>query len=124
MSTHAIIAIPTESGFKGRFVHYDGYPQNIVPAVNRIVSQNRKAGYTFQDAKNYLLNNHWTGIYPTEQTPAQAHSHDQVWYDENSDIDHEYLYILDDNEITAYTRCGNEYVALDLSKTIKLKVAY
>jgi hypothetical protein len=124
MSTHAIIAVPTETGFKGRFVHYDGNPQNIVPAIERIVKQNRIVGLTFQDAKNYLLSNHWSGIYKTEQIPAQAGSHRNVWYTEADGVDHEFLYILDDNEVTAYIPVGDEYVALDMTKTLKCKVAY
>jgi hypothetical protein len=121
MSTHAIIAIPTETGFKGRFVHYDGHTGNMIPAINRIVEQNRKVGYTFQDAKNYLLSNHWSGIYKTEQKPAEAHSHNQVWYTEDADIDAEYLYLLDDNEVTPYIRTGEGWMAVDLTKTIKIK---
>jgi hypothetical protein len=124
MSTHAIIAIPTETGFRGRFVHYDGYPENMMPAIQRIIDQNRKVGYTFQDAKNYLLNNHWSGIYKTEQAPANANSHTQVWYTETNSIDHEFLYILDDNEVTCYMPVGNEYIALDTTKTLKCKVAF
>jgi len=124
MSTHALIGVPTATGYKARFVHYDGYTENMMPAIKRIVQLNRIAGNTFQDAKNYLLSNHWTGIYQTEQKPAEAHSHDQVWYTEDSDIDSSYLYLLDDNEITPYIRTEEGWMALDLTKTIKNKVAY
>jgi hypothetical protein len=121
MSTHALIGVPTATGYKARFVHYDGYTENMIPAINRIVQQNRIAGYTFQDAKNYLLGNHWSGIYKTEQKPAEAHSHDQVWYTEDVDIDAQYLYLLDDNEVTPYIRTGEGWIALNPSKTIKIK---
>jgi hypothetical protein len=121
MSTHALIGVPTATGYKARFVHWDGYTENMIPAINRIIQQNRIAGQTFQDVRNYLLSNHWSGIYKTEQNPAEAHSHDQVWYTEDCDIDAQYLYLLDDNEVTPYIRTGEGWIALDPSKTIKIK---
>jgi hypothetical protein len=124
MSTHALIGVPTATGYKARFVHWDGYTENMIPAINRIIQLNRIAGQTFQDVRNYLLSSHWSGFYKTEQKPAEAHSHDQVWYTEDSDIDAEYLYLLDDNEVTPYIRTGEGWIALDPSKRIKLKVAY
>ena len=122
MSTHALIGVATDTGFKAKFVHYDGYPQNMVTAINRIIDQERKVGYTFQDAKNYLLTNHWDGIYPTKQTPADADSHNVVWYDENSDIDHSYLYILDDNEVRCYIPTNDKsWMRLMPEDVIKVK---
>jgi hypothetical protein len=124
MSTHALIGVPTATGYKARFVHYDGYTENMMPAIKRCIQNHKVAGNTFSDAVFYMLGNHWSSFSISEHKYAQAHSHDQVWYTEDADIDAEYLYLLDDNEITPYIRTGEGWIALDVSKTIKHKVAY
>jgi hypothetical protein len=124
MSTHALIGVPTATGYKARFVHYDGYTEAMMPAINRSLQHHKTAGFTFQDAVNYMLGNHWSSFNLAQHKEAEFHSHNQVWYTENDDIDAEYLYILDDNEVTPYIRSGEGWIALDPSKTIKTKVAY
>ena len=121
MSTHALIGVPTATGYKARFVHYDGYTEAMMPAINRELQQNKIAGLTFSDAVNYMLGNHWSSFNIAQHKASEAHSHDQVWYTEDADIDAEYLYLLDDNEVTPYIRTGEGWMAIDLAKTIKIK---
>ena len=121
MSTHALIGVPTATGYKARFVHYDGYTEAMMPAINRELQQNKIAGLTFSDAVNYMLGNHWSSFNIAQHKASEAHSHDQVWYTEDADIDAEYLYLLDDNEVTPYIRTGEGWMAIDLTKTIKIK---
>lgn len=118
MGTHAIIAVPTSTGFKGRFVHYDGFVETMMPAIKRCIRDHKVAGNTFSDAVFYMLGNHWTSFNISEHTPSEAHSHDQVWYTEQDDIDAQYVYILDNNEVTAYANLHGMWIALDLAKTI------
>lgn len=124
MSTHALIGVKTPTGYKARFVHWDGYTESMMPAIKRCIQNHKVAGNTFQDAVFYMVGNHWSSFSVSEHKYAEAHSHNQVWYTEDSDIDAEYLYLLDDNEVTPYIRTGEGWMALDPSKTIKAKVAY
>ena len=121
MSTHALIGVKTPTGYKARFVHYDGYTEAMLPAIKRCIQNHKVAGNTFTDAKNYMLGNHWSSFNLTEHTQSQAHSHDQVWYTETDGIDAQYLYILDDSEVTPYILVGETWVAIDPSNTIKTK---
>ena len=124
MSTHALIGVPTATGYKARFVHYDGYTSAMLPAIERCIKNHKIAGDTFTDAVTYMLGNHWTAFNLTEHTDADFGSHNQVWYTENDEIDSQYLYLLDDNEVTPYIRSSEGWMALDPTKTIKTKVAY
>jgi hypothetical protein len=124
MSTHALIGVKTADGYKARFVHYDGYTSAMLPAIERCIKNHKVAGNTFSDAVFYMLGNHWTTFSLASHEITKSDSHDQVWYTENDEIDAEYLYILDDNEVTPYIRSGEGWMALDPSKTIKTKVAY
>ena len=121
MSTHALIGVPTATGYKARFVHYDGYTENMMPAIKRCLQHHKTAGATFTEARNYMLGNHWSSFSIANHKASEAHSHDQVWYTEDADIDAEYLYLLDDNEVTPYIRTGEGWMAVDLAKTIKIK---
>jgi hypothetical protein len=124
MSTHALIGVPTATGYKARFVHWDGYTSEMMPAIKRCIQQHKVAGDTFSDAVFYMLGNHWSSFSTSGHKYAEAHSHNQVWYTEDSDIDANYLYLLDDGEVTPYIRSEEGWIALDISKTIKNKVAY
>jgi hypothetical protein len=39
MGTRSVIAIETETGFKGRYVHWDGYPEHMVPEYFRLLKE-------------------------------------------------------------------------------------
>jgi hypothetical protein len=45
MSTRSVIAIPDESGWKGRYVHWDGYPRARGPMIEEYVAAHGYAGY-------------------------------------------------------------------------------
>lgn len=45
MSTRSVIAIATPSGWKGRYVHWDGYPSYRGPAIEDYVAEHGYAGY-------------------------------------------------------------------------------
>ncbi len=39
MSTHAIVGTKTATGFRGRYVHFDGYPDAMIPALISILQR-------------------------------------------------------------------------------------
>lgn len=40
MSTRSVVAIPTANGgWKGRYVHFDGYPEHMLPALTDLISR-------------------------------------------------------------------------------------
>jgi hypothetical protein len=122
MSTHALIGVKTPTGYKARFVHYDGYTEAMLPAIKRCIQNHKVAGNTFTDARNYMLGNHWSSFNISEHRASEAHSHSEVWYTESIDIDAQYLYILDDNEVTCYINLHDKWIAIDPSNTIQTKV--
>lgn len=122
MSTHALIGVKTPTGYKARFVHYDGYTEAMLPAIKRCIQNHWVAGNTYIDARNYMLSNHWSSFNISEHSVAQSHTHNQVWYTENDGIDAQYLYILDEKEVTAYINLHGKWIAIDPTKTIETKV--
>ncbi len=120
MSTHALIGVPTATGYKARYVHSDGYTGAMMPAIKKCIQQHKVAGDTFADAVFYMLGNHWSSFHTSGHKYAIG-NHDVIWYTEDADIDAEYLYLLDDNEVTPYIRTGEGWMAVDLTKTIKIK---
>ena len=113
MSTHALIGKRTTSGFKARFVHYDGYPSAMVPALERVMKQDNPIAYA--------LGNHWSSFSPHRQEPAESYSHDVIWYDQNSDIDHRYLYLLDEKskKIECFINLDSKWVEINPANEIK-----
>ena len=120
MSTHALIGVPTATGYKARYVHSDGYTKNMMPAIKRCIQNHKVAGDTFSDAVFYMLGNHWSSFSISGHVYTKG-NHDVVFYTEDADIDAEYLYLLDDNEVTPYIRTGEGWMAINLAKTIKMK---
>ena len=113
MSTHALIGIPTDTGFKAKFVHYDGYPEYMMPVIKDVIARSA----TFADAVAKLTANHWTDI-----VNVPSSSHDQEWYTDGY-IDHSYLYILDDNEVRCYIPTeGGSWIRLVPEDSIEVKV--
>ncbi len=37
MSTHSAVGVKTATGFKGRYVHFDGYPAAMIPVLKTII---------------------------------------------------------------------------------------
>lgn len=109
MSTHALIGVATDTGFKAKFVHYDGYPEFMMPAIKDVI----KHSDSFSHAVEKLTANHWTDLV---NVPSSAH--DIEWYTDNS-IDHSYLYILDDGEVRCYLAGDDTWTRLMPEDVIK-----
>lgn len=95
MSTHALIGVRTSTGYKAKFIHWDGYTSNIIPIVKNVISRSE----TFHQATEQLLANHWSSL-----NKEVGVNHEVTWYTETNDIDAEYLYILDDFEVQTFVR--------------------
>jgi hypothetical protein len=124
MSTHALVGVKTEEGgFRARFVHYDGYPEAMVPALNRVIKNYKMAGSQDTNPVAYILGNHWSSFSTSSHEPAQSYSHDQTWYTEKNEIDHEYLYLIDPTtlKVTAYLTTYEGWMEINPSNTIKAK---
>ena len=126
MSTHAIMAVRTEDGYKGRYVHFDGYTEAMLPAMNRAI-KNCEMGGT--DPIAYMLGNHWSAFNITNHEVSDSDTHDQVWYTEADSIDADYLYIIDktpkkvqQHTVTPFIKLGKNWIAIDPSNTIATKV--
>jgi len=106
MSTHALVGIRTlDGGFKAKFVHWDGYPEEMIPAIERAL--------VLQDLQ-YILANHWSSFNIKDHDPSD--NHDQDWYTQEDYIDSEYLYIIetdkDEYYITTYVPKHQGWVAI------------
>ena len=126
MSTHAIMAVRTETGYKGRYVHFDGYTEAMLPAMRRSIQQCRM-GKT--DPIAYMLGNHWSAFNITKHEVSDSDTHDQVWYTEADSIDADYLYIIELSDfpnvgylVQPYIKLGKNWIAIDPSNTIATKV--
>ena len=113
MSTHALIGKRVGSGFKARFVHFDGYPSAMMPALQRVMRDENPIAYA--------LGNHWRSFNPHSQEPAESFSHDVIWYDHNSNIDHSYLYLLDEEtkKIECFINLDSKWVEINPTNEIK-----
>jgi hypothetical protein len=126
MSTHAIMAVRTAEGYKGRYVHFDGYTEAMLPAMNRAIKQCVMGG---TDPIAYMLGNHWSAFNLSEHKQAESHTHDQTWYTQDDSIGEQYLYIIDETPkkvqqytVTPYIKLGDNWIAIDPSNTIKTKI--
>lgn len=61
MSTRSVVAYRTESGWRGRYIHFDGYPEYMNPALSAIVARDG-----FDKAKAILCDEHrsWSQVDP------------------------------------------------------------
>lgn len=126
MSTHALVGVRTSvDGFKAKYVHFDGYPSAMLPALNRVIKNYVAAGKQDQDPVAYICGNHWRSFNTSEHVPAESHSHNQSWYSESDEIDHAYLYLIDRDtlKVTAYVAMGNGWMEVNPDNSIKAKVS-
>ncbi len=54
MSTHGIVGIKTATGFVGRYVHFDGYPRNMMRELEMILNK-----HGFEHAADVLTGTSW-----------------------------------------------------------------
>lgn len=74
MGTRSVIAIPdAEAGWKGRYVHWDGYPSAVGEALRQIINRD-----TYSIAVENLVHRHygWSGLNPQESGPLPDYMSD------------------------------------------------
>jgi hypothetical protein len=124
MSTHALVGVRTaDGGFRARYVHSDGYPSSMLPALQRVIHNYKAAGSQDLNPVTYILGNHWSSFSNYGHNPAQSHTHIKTWYTEANEVDHTFLYIIDTDTltITTYVQYGEGWTELNPSNTIKEK---
>ena len=67
MSTRSVVAYRTESGWRGRYIHFDGYTDYMNPALTTIVQRDG-----FDKAKAILCDEHrsWSQVDPNVKPSA------------------------------------------------------
>lgn len=70
MATRGIIAVQRANGWRGRYVHWDNYPERIVPIIGRLVERD---GAT--KVVETLINNNqsWSSINDTQTKYAEPY---------------------------------------------------
>jgi hypothetical protein len=66
MATRSIIAVPHKGGWRGRYCHWDGYPDAKVPDLLLLV---RRDG--LEQARKNLMKNAWSSIYASKTKLAE-----------------------------------------------------
>jgi len=115
MSTHALVGVKTLEGFKARFVHFDGYPSAMIPALERAMQDENPIAY--------ILGNHWVAFNKSQHEAAEADSHGQTWYTETSNIDHAYLYLIDPDrkKIESFINLDSKWIEVNPNNVIMNK---
>jgi hypothetical protein len=117
MSTRSVVAIPQGDGWKGRYVHSDGYPDHMLPTLLDIIQRkgvdravdvliNWNPGWsfigTYEGMTNYLGENraHFVSDYGLAYSRKEQ-SMDEWYTDQNSDpLWIEFVYIIGPKSIT------------------------
>lgn len=111
MSTRSCVAIPQGDGWKGRYVHSDGYPEHMVPTLLDLIARkgvdrvrdvliNWNSGWsfigTYEGMTNYLGEDraHFVSDYGLAYTKKEQPMSAWVTSDENDPLFIEYVYIL------------------------------
>jgi hypothetical protein len=111
MSTRSCVAIPQGDGWKGRYVHSDGYPEHMVPALLDLISRkgvdrvqdvliNWNPGWSFigsyEGITNYLGEDraHFVSDYGLAYTKHEANMTDWITSEDNDALFIEFVYIL------------------------------
>lgn len=138
MTTNALLAVKTESGVVGRYLHSDGYPDHVLPQLTTMIERDGGArvaatllaqdrgGWSSLDFKTLDASEGkvWAEIpgYGSAYRDADPESPIR-WEDAVADVDFEYGYVLDPetNELEAYDLHGgraskitlDEFLAVD-----------
>lgn len=121
MSTRSIVAIPLDNGFRGRYVHSDGYPTHMGRALHIIAKRDG-----VEKARRTLVEDHfsWSVLFPErsdEELGEFAHGRDDTavsgygvaykeatadeWCDsKDPDGDLEWAYVLNDTSVSVLMR--------------------
>lgn len=117
MSTRSCVAIPQGDGWKGRYVHSDGYPEHMLPTlldliarkgVDRVVDVllNWNPGWSFigsyEGITNYLGDDraHFVSDYGLAYTKHEANMNDWLTDTDNDALFIEYIYIIGPKSLT------------------------
>ena len=124
MGTRSVIARYNIDGkWEGRYVHWDGYPTSMMPALEEIIARDG-----FATASRVLIDEHfgWSSIAPGMTLEEQTESHivplpgyGRYYNDSDNDpfimtwaevkeCGAEYFYIITSDEITCYDVYGVE----------------
>jgi hypothetical protein len=113
VSTNSIVGIATDTGFKGRYVHWDGYPSGVGQAVADIVKRDG-----MELAVKTLTEDHveWSTL--TAEAEPSGHGSDHsvagygvaygtqdqqdAWLDETSQPGPEWAYVITEIEILVW----------------------
>ncbi len=110
MSTHAVVGVKTATGFRGRYVHLDGYPSAMIPALTGIVARDgveRALRVITQEHTEWsTLSGADAGFVRSSETfvPGYGRSDDQMdtWYTEVSRGPAHWAYALSDTGIEVW----------------------
>lgn len=116
MATRSIIAVPTKSGWKGRYCHWDGYPDAKVTELLLLSSRDG-----LEKARKTLMAHSWSALIPsqTELDEKRADYEKEFVIVDGYGIAYndkphsftnksksfawaEYLYVLGDNDLSVY----------------------
>lgn len=111
MSTRSCVAIPQGDGWKGRYVHSDGYPEHMVPTLLDLIARkgvdrvrdvliNWNPGWSFigsyEGITNYLGEDraHFVSDYGLAYSKHEANMTDWITSEDNDALFIEFVYIL------------------------------
>ena len=117
MSTRSCVAIPQGDGWKGRYVHSDGYPSHMLPTLMDLVQRkgldrtidvliNWNGGWsfvgTYEGITNYLGEDraHFVSDYGLAYTKKECSLDQWITSEDNDALFIEYVYILGPKSIT------------------------
>lgn len=117
MSTRSVVAIPQGDGWKGRYVHSDGYPEHMIPTLMDLINRkgvdrvidvliNWNPGWsfigTYDNMTNYLGPDraHFVSDYGLAYTRQEQSMDDWYTDQDNNALWIEYVYILGPKSIT------------------------
>lgn len=104
MATRSIIAIPEGDSWKGRYVHWDGYPSHMAESISEIVRRDglEKAIKIFTGAIYG-----WSRIDPSETGNQSAGDHQSI---DVKGYGSAYAEVFDESWLVPDSGCGTEWV--------------
>jgi hypothetical protein len=153
MSTRSCVAIPQGDGWKGRYVHSDGYPDHMVPTLLDLIARkgvdrvrdvliNWNGGWsfvgTYEGITNYLGEDraHFVSDYGLAYNKKEQPLTEWITSEDNDALWIEYVYILGPKSITvlesyntgekenATTHDGREYVRSKYAHRLLNTISY
>lgn len=114
MSTRSVVAVPTEDGgWRGRYIHYDGYPTGVGADVVAVV---RRDG--LPTARETLMRGTWKGLHAPGRNSDNVPGYGDLFDDDHSDYwdtsdqpptDREWAYVLADEGLVVHKGTWNTW---------------